>query len=264
MSVSADASATGCSWRRASRSMPSMSRRRARSADSTMRRRHFIGLIGGSLAARPWCADAAAATLPAIGFLSTGSPMSSTSLSLAEWHRALIAGGFVVFSGPVDPVTQGLVDSIPHPGGNITGDRVRRQHRGTRSGLCGAGRPPGRAGDQIRPRGQYQNGQGTRPDHAAGVAGECRRADRVTDSQPNTAIYICRESCGPGDDVAMKLGEILVAQGLVSRADVDAALERQKTDGGRLGSILVAMGVLTVSQLLLTLHNQKQIDSALD
>lgn len=62
----------------------------------------------------------------------------------------------------------------------------------------------------------------------------------------------------------MKLGEILIAQGLVSRADVDAALERQKTEGGRLGSILVAMGVLTVSQLLLTLHNQKQIDSALD
>lgn len=62
----------------------------------------------------------------------------------------------------------------------------------------------------------------------------------------------------------MKLGEILISQGLVSRADVDTALERQKTDGGRLGSILVAMRVLTVQQLLTTLHNQRQIDSALD
>jgi hypothetical protein len=62
----------------------------------------------------------------------------------------------------------------------------------------------------------------------------------------------------------MKLGEILIAQGLATRADIDKALERQKAEGGRLGSILVAMRVLTVSQLLLTLHNQKQIDSALD
>jgi hypothetical protein len=62
----------------------------------------------------------------------------------------------------------------------------------------------------------------------------------------------------------MKLGEILIAQGLVSRRDVDRALERQETEGGRLGSILVAMRVLTVSQLLTTLHNQRQIDSALD
>jgi hypothetical protein len=62
----------------------------------------------------------------------------------------------------------------------------------------------------------------------------------------------------------MKLGEILIAQGLVSRRVVDRALERQHTEGGRLGSILVAMRVLTVTQLLTTLHNQRQIDSALD
>ncbi|HEY1798480.1 MAG TPA: tetratricopeptide repeat protein [Stellaceae bacterium] len=61
----------------------------------------------------------------------------------------------------------------------------------------------------------------------------------------------------------MKLGEILLAQGLASRAQIDEALERQKAEGGRLGSILVAMRVLTVSQLLATLHNQKQVDSAL-
>jgi hypothetical protein len=62
----------------------------------------------------------------------------------------------------------------------------------------------------------------------------------------------------------MKLGEILIAQGLVSRGDVDKALDRQKAEGGRLGSILVAMRLLTVNQLLTTLHNQRQIDSALD
>jgi hypothetical protein len=62
----------------------------------------------------------------------------------------------------------------------------------------------------------------------------------------------------------MKLGEILIAQGLATRSDVGKALERQQAEGGRLGSILVAMRVLTVSQLLTTLHNQRQIDSALD
>jgi len=61
----------------------------------------------------------------------------------------------------------------------------------------------------------------------------------------------------------VELGEILITQGLVSRADVDAALVRQQQDGGQLDAILVAMGKLTVKQLLTTLNNQNKIDSAL-
>jgi len=41
------------------------------------------------------------------------------------------------------------------------------------------------------------------------------------------------------------LGEMLIAQGLVSEAQVDAALDRQRTRGKRLGECLVELGYLT-------------------
>jgi predicted ATPase with chaperone activity len=47
----------------------------------------------------------------------------------------------------------------------------------------------------------------------------------------------------------MQLGEILVGRGLVTAADVDAALERQRRDGHRLGEQLIAARVLTEEQL---------------
>jgi hypothetical protein len=62
----------------------------------------------------------------------------------------------------------------------------------------------------------------------------------------------------------MKIGDILLNQGLVTQADIDGALERQRQDGGRLGTNLVAMGVLTVDQLLTTLQNQQQIETTID
>jgi hypothetical protein len=46
-----------------------------------------------------------------------------------------------------------------------------------------------------------------------------------------------------------RLGDILVGRGLVSPADIEAALERQLVEGGRLGDNLVAMGVVTADQL---------------
>jgi hypothetical protein len=42
----------------------------------------------------------------------------------------------------------------------------------------------------------------------------------------------------------MRIGELLVAAKLVSAADIDAALNRQATQGGRLGPNLVALGVI--------------------
>jgi energy-coupling factor transporter ATP-binding protein EcfA2 len=42
----------------------------------------------------------------------------------------------------------------------------------------------------------------------------------------------------------MRIGELLVAANLVSAADIDAALNRQATQGGRLGPNLVALGAI--------------------
>ena len=47
----------------------------------------------------------------------------------------------------------------------------------------------------------------------------------------------------------MRLEEIVVAQRLVTLADIDAALERQRAQGGRIGENLVALGVLSAEQL---------------
>ena len=47
----------------------------------------------------------------------------------------------------------------------------------------------------------------------------------------------------------MQLGDMLVARGLVTPADVEAALARQVKDGGRLGENLVAMGLVTADQI---------------
>jgi hypothetical protein len=46
----------------------------------------------------------------------------------------------------------------------------------------------------------------------------------------------------------MNIGDILVAKGLVTRDQVEAALEHQKTNGGRVGSSLVTLGALTQEQ----------------
>lgn len=47
----------------------------------------------------------------------------------------------------------------------------------------------------------------------------------------------------------MRLGELLVAQGLVTNADIEAATLRQRSTGGRLGEILIQMDKLTAKQL---------------
>jgi energy-coupling factor transporter ATP-binding protein EcfA2 len=47
----------------------------------------------------------------------------------------------------------------------------------------------------------------------------------------------------------MQIGELLVAKGLVTPADIEAALARQTKEGGRLGENLVAMGLVTADQI---------------
>jgi len=62
----------------------------------------------------------------------------------------------------------------------------------------------------------------------------------------------------------MRLGELLIGQGLASREDIEAALKRQRLEGGRLGNHLVAMGVLSVEQLLVALRGQQEVGATLD
>ena len=62
----------------------------------------------------------------------------------------------------------------------------------------------------------------------------------------------------------MRLGELLVIQGLATPADIDAALERQKQLGGRLGTHLIALGVLTIDELLGVLATQQASGSVVD
>jgi predicted ATPase with chaperone activity len=61
----------------------------------------------------------------------------------------------------------------------------------------------------------------------------------------------------------MSLGGLLVGRGLVTLADVDAALERQRVEGGRLGDNLIALGLLTAEQLLSVIHSAPPIPTAI-
>ncbi|MSP59917.1 MAG: hypothetical protein EXR72_06175 [Myxococcales bacterium] len=52
----------------------------------------------------------------------------------------------------------------------------------------------------------------------------------------------------------MRLGEILVARGLVKMEGIERATARQKTSGGRLGENLVALGLLSLDQIDAVMH----------
>ena len=62
----------------------------------------------------------------------------------------------------------------------------------------------------------------------------------------------------------MRLGELLLGQGLVTPDDIAAALERQKQQGGRLGTHLVAIGCITVEKLVMALRGQQEVGATLD
>jgi predicted ATPase with chaperone activity len=56
----------------------------------------------------------------------------------------------------------------------------------------------------------------------------------------------------------MKLGNILVAKGLVSMEQINQAVEHQETNGGRLGDSIVALGLLTKDQIAKVLDEAPQ------
>ena len=61
----------------------------------------------------------------------------------------------------------------------------------------------------------------------------------------------------------MQLGDMLVARGLVTHADIEAALVRQVKEGGRLGENLVAMGLTTADQIADALNSAPGIPGSL-
>ena len=56
----------------------------------------------------------------------------------------------------------------------------------------------------------------------------------------------------------MRLGDILVARGMVSVNGVEQAIARQQTEGGRLGDNLIALGLLTQEQFEEVIHDTPQ------
>lgn len=56
----------------------------------------------------------------------------------------------------------------------------------------------------------------------------------------------------------MRLGDILVARGMVSIDDIGQAVARQQTEGGRLGDNLIALGLLTQEQFEEVIHDTPQ------
>ena len=57
----------------------------------------------------------------------------------------------------------------------------------------------------------------------------------------------------------LKLGDVLVASGLVTREQLDAALARQHDGGGRLGDLLVSEGLVTEQDIIAAVAGQMHI-----
>jgi len=57
----------------------------------------------------------------------------------------------------------------------------------------------------------------------------------------------------------LKLGALLVASGLITRQQLDHALELQRRDGGRLGEVLVLSGLLTEQEIVGAVASQMHI-----
>ncbi len=56
----------------------------------------------------------------------------------------------------------------------------------------------------------------------------------------------------------MRIGDILVASGIITQSGIERALDRQKEEGGRLGDNLIALGLITEQQLESILHELPQ------
>ena len=61
-----------------------------------------------------------------------------------------------------------------------------------------------------------------------------------------------------------RLGDILVASGAVTEAQIEEALERQRREGGRLGENLIEMGLLSEEQMSFILQTKPDAPKTLE
>ena len=54
----------------------------------------------------------------------------------------------------------------------------------------------------------------------------------------------------------LRLGEILVKDGIITQPQLEKAISAQKQEGGRLGEVLLKLGIVTEEQLVSTLGKQ--------
>lgn len=59
-----------------------------------------------------------------------------------------------------------------------------------------------------------------------------------------------------GEKTKKRLGEILVEDGILSKEDLQSALEHQKTEGGMIGQVLVRLGLISEEMLIAALGKQ--------
>jgi hypothetical protein len=64
----------------------------------------------------------------------------------------------------------------------------------------------------------------------------------------------------PQREGVMRVGEILVAMGLVTAGDVAAAVAYQRTHGVKLGAALVALDLLSVDAIVSALEDQRDFE----
>ena len=62
----------------------------------------------------------------------------------------------------------------------------------------------------------------------------------------------------------MQLGDMLITRGLVTQADINAAMKRQETEGGRLGENLIALGVITADQIAEVVNSAPAIPTSIE
>ena len=59
-----------------------------------------------------------------------------------------------------------------------------------------------------------------------------------------------------GKEKYLKLGELLIKEGLLSQADLEKAISAQRQDGGRLGEIIVKLGLTQEEEIIRVLGKQ--------